>query len=382
MGAYLSGGIDSSVTATVLSRSGMFSNSPSPLDVFSIAFPNQPYDESEVFIKTARDLGFNLHTESVDSISAEDFRRCLYFIEQPQSQPLDIPMHRLSKLVRDSGFKVVLSGEGSDELFGGYFVYGLNQIRRALSLPGLSGFKSAALPRLMTQMIKHPEDQLIFLKVYSSGDKKIIDRFGTFPVWLPIWMINSMATKGLMLEPQRDSLGEGSAIHKITEPLKGRYNGIDEFNKSIYLELKTRLPNYILSRADRNSMANSVELRVPFLSNSMIETASKIPTMVKMLGVNEKYVLRKAFKSLIPRHIYKRKKFGYIMEAEKLWNGNSPLIREAMSEEQIKKTGVFNPKTVESMLSEFRTTNDPSRKDNLGSIITGVLSVQLIDSAL
>lgn len=382
VGAYLSGGIDSSVTAAILAKTSAYAQSKNPLDVFSIAFPGQPYDESPVFEKTVRDLGFNLHAEAIESVSAEDFKRCLYYLEQPQCQPLDIPMYRLSKLVRASGFKVVLSGEGSDELFGGYSVYGLNQIRRALNLPGLRGFKAAVLPRLMSQMIRYPDDQLVFLKVFTSGDKKIIDRFGTFPVWLPMWMINSMAASRLLADPVQDSLGEGSAIHRLAEPLKGRYSGIDEFNKSIYLELKTRLPNYILARADRNSMANSVELRVPFLSNKMIDTTCSIPTTVKMLGVNEKYVLRKAFRRYIPRHIYKRKKFGYIMEPGKLWAGDPPLIREMMSEAQIKKTGLFNPQTVNSMLAEFRAGADESRVDKLGSILTGVLSIQLLDTVL
>jgi asparagine synthase (glutamine-hydrolysing) len=190
--------------------------------------------------------------------------------------------------------------------------------------------------------------------------------------------MQSRLRDGLFVDRMADSLGEGSAMHGVCQSLKSRYAGIDDFDKSIAIEFKTRLPNYILARADRNSMAHSVELRVPFLANGMIENACQVPPMVKMFALKEKYVLRKAFAGMLPRHVQKRMKFGYDAPVAPFWQRPDELRDEMMSASALKRTGLFAETVVAAWRKEAAETGDMRRKHDLYGRLTGVLSVQLL----
>ena len=378
IGAYLSGGIDSTVTTLVL-RDVLGANAD--LQTFSIKFADAEFDESRIFEQTIRASGLRSKVLEAPPVDAALFQRVLHQLEQPQSSLLDVPMYALSKLVHDSGFKVVLSGEGSDELFGGYFVYTLNQIRRALSLPAVGGARSFLLGRVLRYFFSNAEDRQALGEILSRDPDPVIDRFGTYPAWYPTWVMQARQREGLFAGRLEDSLGEGSAMHRVCESLKHRYAGIDDLNKSICIEFKTRLPNYILARADRNSMAHSVELRVPFLANAMVENACEVPPMVKMFALKEKYVLRKAFAGLLPRHVKKRMKFGYDAPVAPLWQRPDELRDEMLSASALKRTGLFAEPVVAQWAKEAAATSDMHRKQDLYGRLTGVLSVQLLHDA-
>jgi asparagine synthase (glutamine-hydrolysing) len=184
--------------------------------------------------------------------------------------------------------------------------------------------------------------------------------------------------EGLFKDKHADSLGEGSAMYEVCQSLKTKYADIDDFNKSIYIDMKTRLPNYILSRADKNAMANSVELRVPFLSNEMIDYGCSVPPMLKMFGLKEKYILNKAFEQIVPEHVLKREKFSYNAPTLAFWEGKDELRNELMSPAAIAKTGIFNEKTVSRLMQEAKETQGTQRQNDLHSLLTGVLSIQLL----
>jgi asparagine synthase (glutamine-hydrolysing) len=378
VGAYLSGGIDSTVTTLVL-RDVL--GAKADLQTFSIKFADAHFDESETFEQTARAAGLRAAVLEAPSADAALFQRVLHHLEQPQSSLLDVPMFALSKLVHGNGYKVVLSGEGSDELYGGYFVYTLNQIRRALSLPAVAGARSFLLGRVLRYYFGNAEDRRALREILSQDPEPVIDRFGTYPAWYPTWVMQSRLSEGLFADKMADSLGEGSAMHGACQSLKSRQAGIDDFNKSIGIEFKTRLPNYILARADRNSMAHSVELRVPFLANGMIDSACQVPPMVKMFALKEKYVLSKAFDNLLPAHVRKRMKYGYDAPVVPLWQRPDALRDEMMSASQLKRTGLFAEATVAQWRKEAAETGDLRRKHDLYGRLTGVLSVQLLHDA-
>ena len=373
--SYLSGGIDSTITSIVLQS---LRSDAGPLNTFSIRFADRAYDESEIFLKTAEEYKFKAQICDLQSIDASLFGDVIHAIEQPQITPMDVPMYCLSNLVRQNNTKVVLSGEGSDELFGGYFQFTLNQIRRALSLPMVSRFKAPLLNRVLRYYFRSPEDRAFYAQPYLSDPAEVIGRYGTYPVWYPAWLAKSKLREGLFKAPLADSLGEGSAFYRAAQPLKNEYSRIDDFDKSIYLEQKLRLPNYILSRADRNSMAHSVELRVPFLSNRMIDVSAAIPPILKMLGLREKFILRKAFENTVPPRVLARMKFGYSAPASLLWNHEDAQRDELLSDDALQASDIFDPAVVHQLQEDRRQSPDLRRREDSAALLTGVLSTQLL----
>lgn len=377
IGAYLSGGIDSTVISISLKAA---LNRAEKLRTFSIKFADPGFDESPIFRQTIAACGFDAAVLESPPADAALFQKVLYHLEQPQSSLLDVPMFSLSALVREHGLKVILAGEGSDELFGGYFQFTLNQIRRALLLLAPGGTRDFMLDRVLRYYFRDERDRVRLQRVLSQDPAPVAARFGTYPAWYPSWLLKAEEREGLFHDDYADSLGEGSAMHGISLAIAERYAGIDDFNKSIYLEMRSRLPNYILARADRNSMAHSVEVRVPFLSNRMIDEACAMPPMVKMLALREKHVLRQAFAKLVPKHVSKRMKFGYNAPSLPLWQGKDALRDDMISGDALRRTGLFRPETVDAWRVEADATDDLRRKHDLYGRLTGVLSVQLLDA--
>ncbi len=375
--SYLSGGIDSTITAALLSEA-----IKERMSSFSIKFQEKAFDESPVFLDTISRCGFDGHILELSGAEGGYFPQVIRNIEQPQFSTLDIPLYRLSALVRETGTKVVLTGEGADELFGGYGVYTLNQARRALSLPALQSVRTPLLEKVLRFFVALPDEQRMFFNAYSADLTPVIHRFGTYPAWYPLWQLNSQMKEPFFREKLQDSLREDSYIAGLGARLRSSYARINDFDKSIYLELKTRLPNYILHRTDRNSMANSVEARVPYLSNRMIDFSAQIPPLHKMFGLREKYVLRKAFQSVLPRALYKRRKYAFNAPNDWLWRAETPAWREdLLSESAIQETGLFSVKTVTEAKAEVAAASSlhtHGRIQSLATMLTGVLSTQLL----
>ena len=374
VGSYLSGGLDSTVTTLILKE---ILGSTANLKTFSIKFADPKFDESPIFKKTAEMGGFDSEIVEVPNIDAQLFQKVLYHLEQPQRSLMDIPMFSMAEQVRKNGYKVVLSGEGSDELFGGYLPYKLNHIRRSLSAFDFWGIKKIFMWFIL-RSIQDEGNRQNFKKLMSIDPNPVMEKFGTYPIWYPHWQINGAMRDGLFRDTFTDSLGEDSAMYEVCQSLKTKYADIDDFNKSIYIDMKTRLPNYILSRADRNSMAHSVELRVPFLSNEMIDYGCSVPTMLKMFGLKEKYILNKAFEKIVPPHVKKREKFAYNAPNLTFWQAKDDLRDELMSPKALAKTAIFNEQRVSNLMKEAQETPLIQRKNELQALLTGVLSIQLL----
>jgi len=180
----------------------------------------------------------------------------------------------------------------------------------------------------------------------------------------------------LFEEGLSDRLEQHPYLQKIAEELQSDYRGISEYDKSLYHELKTRLPNYILLRGDRNSMAHSVELRMPYLDNKVLANGYSIPPCYKMLGLSEKYILKRAFRNLLPTHVRKRTKFAFNAPTPLLWQSGSAAY-DMISNENIQRSGVFDPKQVKTLCSEALNPKEMSA-DEAKLILTGVLSVQIL----
>lgn len=376
--SYLSGGIDSTAISFALAKT---LEQGKTLTTFSIFFREKEYDESESILKTSRILGFDNFNVQLDSSVVKDFQSVISMIEQPQFVPLDLPIFHLSKLVRNHNIKVVLAGEGSDELLGGYWSFTLNQIRRALSLPALKPIKEPALRRVLKFFVREPADRDMLLRGYLDQPERAINHFGTFPAWFPLWKHRETIKRELFVDGFRNSIFENEYLAGVGRDIKTAYSGINDFDKGIYLEMRTRLPNYILHRADRNSMAHSVEARLPFLDDRLAQFIFNIAPLFKMYGVKEKYALRKAFTGRIPSHVTHKRKFGYNAPNSWIWDNPTEHIRDMLSESNVAKLGIFQPQVVTRYLKESignsPNVNTPAIMQRR-QFLTGVLSTVML----
>ncbi|MCC6932234.1 MAG: asparagine synthase (glutamine-hydrolyzing) [Deltaproteobacteria bacterium] len=378
MSAYLSGGIDSTIVTGLLRQGYAKTND---LQTFSIKFADRNFDESEVFEQTSKIFGLPAKVVTMKKATADDFLAAVQVIEQPQFTPLDIPMQQLAAMVRENERKVVLVGEGSDELFGGYVSFVLNQARRAIFMPFIEPMRPLLLEKVTEYFLGRGEFSTRVAHTLLTQTDEVIAKFGTYPAWYPWWAIANQARKGLFKDKDYDSLAADSAMLQVIDNINGHFVGLSEYDKSLYIELKTRLPNYILSRADRNSMHSSVELRLPFLDNEVLDYSLTIPEGYKMFALKEKYVLRKAMANVLPKHIVNRRKFGYDSPVKWIWENQTERSRYLLSDEALKKTDVFAVDEVQAIHKSIKDKAFPEQSQDYqekAGQLSGVLAVQAL----
>lgn len=374
--AYLSGGIDSTAVAMTLNE---LLQGKKALSSFSIAFPGfSEFDESSSFKKTADFYHFDAHTLNATQPDAALLQEVLYHLEQPQSSLMDVSLFALARTVRESGYKVALAGEGADELLGGYSVFKLHQMYLLLSKLRMPFIVNWFLTKWIGSDLLSKEEARLMQYQLNKDLPLITDLLGTVPAWYPVWAFNSFSSRSLFLADYPFIAASGSALQRLCAPLKDTYQYCDEFHKSIYIELKTRLPNYILSRSDRLSMAHGVELRMPFLANEMIEVLLAVPWMLKLFFFKEKYIEYQSFKKKLPPHFAKKSKQGFNAPMGTFFDVPDDLRDYCLSKERIDSLGVFRSEAVEALRKQRVQPITKQRKQHLEAQLLGVLSVQLL----
>lgn len=376
VGAYLSGGLDSTVIAALVKQLGK-----THLKTFSIAFKDKEFDESS-FQNEASEY---LHTDHQTVMcSSQDigrvFPEVIWHTEKPILRTAPAPLFLLSKLVRDQGFKVVLTGEGSDEILGGYDIFKEAKIRRFWAKYPDSKFRPILLRRLYPYMKNLQSQSDAYLRAFFHVRKE--DTGSPFFSHLPRWDTTSKL-KVFFSKDTADRLKNVNAMHTLEGQLPRRYEQWDSFSQSQYLEAAYLLPGYILSsQGDRMAMAHSVEGRFPFLDYRVVEFASRLSPQLKMKVLNEKYLLKAAVGDLIPRSIRNRHKQPYrAPDSQSFREGgkDAPLfeyVEELLAPRAIQEGGVFDPGAVGKLLAKARQGQIVSMKDNMA--LVGVLSTQLV----
>lgn len=286
LGSFLSGGIDSSyITACLM-----------PDKTFSVGFEQESFDETTM----AEDLSNILGIENIKrTITGDDcmgkLEEIQYHMDEPQSNPSTLPLYFLAKLVKDNGVTVVLSGEGADEIFGGYEWYDMDQGQRFLKkFP-------AFLVRGAARMAKH---------LPNFKGKTTLLRAG-----LPVE--ETFIGEALIFEEKEaeqiltDVYRGGTPVKEITDKVYALVKGKDDVTKKQFLDLKLFMEGDILQKADKMSMAHSLELRVPFLDKEVMKVAEGIGSDQKIAHGTTKFVLREASKGKIPKEWYQRTKKGF-----------------------------------------------------------------------
>jgi asparagine synthase (glutamine-hydrolysing) len=375
VGAYLSGGIDSTViTALVGARVG------EKLRTFSVAFDDAEFDES-VFQQEASAFLGTSHSalrSSHDDI-ARVFPAVVWHTEQPILRTAPAPLYLLSRLVHDSGFKVVLTGEGADEMLGGYDVFKETKIRTFWGRRPGSSWHALLLKRLYPYMDGFQRQSLDYLKhFFHVTDDDVRHPFFSH---LPRWELTSKC-KLFFSDSVRAEIRSRHPIDQLAGLLPPEYTKWPPFGKAEFLEAQYLLPGYILSsQGDRMAMAHAVESRYPFLDHRVVEFAARLPVNVKMKVLDQKYLLKQAVKGLIPESIRMRHKQPYrAPDGKSFFTGKDGYINDVLSPSRLRQDGIFDPKATEALINKFRSGRETSLKDNMALI--GILSTTLLVDCL
>jgi asparagine synthase (glutamine-hydrolysing) len=375
VGAYLSGGLDSSVITAIVK-----SIAKDRLRSFSVTFGDPEYDESAYQNEVVQFLGTDhshVHCSAADI--ARVFEDVLWHTERPVVRTAPAPLYLLSRLVRDSGYKVVLTGEGADEMLGGYDIFKEAKIRAFWAAQPESSRRPQLLKRLYPYLPNVQSQPDAFLRGFFRLNTTASNCFFSH---LPRWELTSKL-KMLYSDRVRSELNGYDVYAELSASLPARFASWDGFTRAQYLETAILLPGYILSaQGDRVAMAHSVEGRFPFLDHRVVQFASTLPPRLKMKVLNEKYILKRAAGHLIPPSVRRRPKQPYRAPDATSFvtpdaQGRLPDYVEALlSPERVKQDGVFNPAAVAQLLAKARAGKAAGVRDNMAFV--SVLSTQLV----
>lgn len=373
VGAYLSGGLDSSVVTALIK---LFTSSR--LRTFSVGFEGAEFDESQFQQEVVRALATDHQSILCKASDIGDyFGEVIRHTERPILRTAPAPLYHLAHFVRQNGYKVVLTGEGADEILAGYDIFKETKVRRFWARQPASKWRPLLLRRLYPYLAGLQGQPQAYLQAFFKvGLDRPNDPFFSH---LPRWMMTSRL-KGFFSQDMRRSLDGYDAIGEMRGMLPAEYGQWHWLSQAQYLEAGYLLPGYILSsQGDRVSMAHAVEGRFPFLDHRVVEFSARIPPRLKLRGLNEKYILRRSVGRHLPQTIAQRPKQPYRAPDSQCFFGKQApeYVEELLSPRQIASSGYFDAPAVEKLVQKCRTQESLGVKDNMS--LVGILSVQLLD---
>jgi asparagine synthase (glutamine-hydrolysing) len=374
VGAYLSGGLDSSGIVAMVRG---FTDTP--VRTFSVAFEDAEFDESEHQLAMVRHLGTDHTTLRVTRREIGDaFPRLVRHAEAPVLRTAPVPMMLLSARVRAEGYKVVLTGEGADEVFGGYDLFKEAKVRRFWARQPDSTMRPKLLGRLYGYLENSPVRNPAFAQSFFGQGLEHIGR----PIFAhaPRWATSQRALA--FLSPElRAGLGSWDPLAFYEQRLPPAIMSWGPLARDQYVEAKSLLAAYLLAaQGDRVAAANSIEGRVPYLDHRVIEFGNRLPERWKIRGMTEKYLLRRALADLLPADIVTRTKQPYrAPDSQSFFEGGQALdyVTDLLSAERIRKAGYFDATTVGRLLDKCRAGKATGFADNQAFV--GIVSTMLLD---
>ncbi len=377
VGCYLSGGIDS---CSILGLSSAMRQDP--VKAFTIGFADKDYDETPIAQEMAAATGAD---QDILRLNADHlygyFEKTLWHTERTIYNTLAVAKFLMSKHVRDIGYKVVVTGEGSDELFAGY-----PSFRRDLFLHGLTDLPDEERKTWEAML---GESNALFkgamLAADAHDDLYLSDRIGFTPSCLQPWLSCETTARAVMNKDRASKIKDYKPGLAIAEKLDR--NMLDKrhpLDKAQYVWSKTMLEGQILTwGGDRVDMANSMEARPAFLDHHLAETATHIPPLHRIKDRKEKWVLKEAMKGLLPKTLYEREKFAFMAPPattnKSKWDAMSELAKEYLASDAISAAGLLDKAAIEDLTEEALSEDtDRARKVQLDAIINHMLGVQIL----
>ena len=378
VGCYLSGGLDSSVIAA-LGRKVKGER----FCTYSIRFEDAEYDET-VYQRAVAERIDSDHREVLvrrEDI-AEAFPEVVLHAERPLLRTAPAPLFLLSRLVRDSGIKVVLTGEGADEVFAGYDLFREGKIRRFWGRQPGSALRGRLLERLYPYLARSPVANRAMAREFFGRGREHPDvpGFAHQTRWS-----STAALQRLFTADVRERARTVDVVARLLGALPAEFGSWSSLAQDQWIEIQTLLSGYLLaSQGDRMLMAHSVEGRFPFLDVNVVELAASLPASYKVKVLDEKHVLKRAAEELIPPEILSRPKQPYRAPDAMCFAGRKrpEWVADVMSERFVAAAGVFDPRGVAALWKKCQASTGEqfSNADNMA--VVGVLSTGLLHQSL
>ncbi|MGE3277251.1 MAG: asparagine synthase (glutamine-hydrolyzing) [Vicinamibacterales bacterium] len=343
LGAFLSGGVDSSTIVAFMSQATSL-----PVNTFSMGFDDGSYNELPFAREVAQLFGTHHRERVVSPAVGELFDRLVTHLDEPFADVSMFPTFMVSRLAREH-VAVALSGDGGDELFGGYDAY---EAQAAAERLGRVGNAVLPIAAAVTAMIR-PQEQK---KGLVNGIKRFVQGAATAPADIGHyrWMtyLGSRGRRRLYSAGLQEALRRSDVYQPVRDVLR-RYSHDEWLNRQLYADLTIYLADDILVKVDRMSMATSLETRAPFLDVDVMELAFSMRGDLKVRKGERKWVLKRAVEGLIPASILDRRKQGFSIPIKNwLKRELQPLMRELLSPDRIARRGLFEPVEVARLMDD------------------------------
>ena len=370
VGAYLSGGLDSSATAALIQHT-----TQRRMKTFSVGFKDAAYDETRWQTMMAEHLGTDHESISVgDAEIAGAFERVVWLSETPLLRTAPTPLYALSGLVRSQNYKVVLTGEGADEVFCGYNILREAKVRAFWARDPRSRRRPLLLTKLYPYLQQSPPGFLA--QFYGAG----LEESASDPYFShrPRWRNTGPIGAFLAADIQEAAVARDSE-ERLGASLPPEFRLWGPVARAQYLEMTLFMAGYLLSsQGDRMLMGHNVEGRFPFLDHRLAELAGTLPASAKLASLNEKSLLKQAVADLLPAAIVQRPKQPYrAPDSASFFVGpGADLVREAFDTEALLETGLIDPQRTAGLLRKWQAGKLTGARDNMAFV--GLLSLQLL----
>lgn len=338
LGAFLSGGIDSSVVVGIMSRI-----SDRPVETFSIGFKEREFDESDKALLVSKQNQTNHHLHILTPHDILDHMESIVAsMDEPFADSSMLPTYFVSKFTREK-VTVALTGDGGDELFGGYSKYMIDLYSKMY----------ASIPKLLRkEVIERVLYSAPDSSTYTRQARKVVENYHLDKITRRRNMMMMGASEQLRSELLTGNFYEPRSLDFIGHKMRELSN-VDELTSTLYTDFSIILEGDMLTKVDRMSMLNSLETRVPMLDRGMIELAFQIPSRYKIKGRIQKYILKDTFSDMLPEIILRQKKQGFGVPLDIWFRG--PLKEELLrllDYSRLKSQGIFNPGQVREIINE------------------------------
>ncbi len=355
LGAFLSGGVDSSLIAALMQK-----ESSTKIKTFSIGFNDQNYDEAIYAKQVSQQIGTDHHELYVSSKEAQDvIPKLPVLFDEPFSDVSQIPNFILAKFAKEK-VTVCLTGDGADEVFGGYRRYNLAMQLWSYLEVVPDGFKNSLFKLLHRTSIK------TLAMMLNSSQQFLFKKDNTFPFADKLYKSASLLKAKSFNEfyamlvsfkwDLTDPIVRSYKYHNFIQDLAAEYQDLNNIDLMMAIDTLTYLPDDILTKVDRTSMGTSLETRIPYLDHKIVEFAWKLPTNLKIKKDNGKWILKKVLQKYLPKNLIDRKKTGFGVPIES-WLRSS--LREwgedLLNESNLKDEGFFDHKLIQRMWNEHLT---------------------------
>ncbi|MDB5049858.1 MAG: hypothetical protein JWO30_2929 [Fibrobacteres bacterium] len=369
--AYLSGGLDSSITCALVKK-----HHSNDLITFSVAFKDKRFDEREYQMRMVEHLKTDHRSIEVDDDDiGRDFADVVWYAERPIMRTAPAPLLALSRLVRGNGIKVVLTGEGADEIFGGYNIFREDKARRFWARQPESKFRPLALGKLYGYIARDSNASTFWQLFFRKGMEDVEN-----PYYSHLIRWNNTSQMRRILHPDfRAQMPSEEALIEDLDPYLD--SGRDKWHplcRAQYLEMVLFMSGYLLnSQGDRMMMGNSIEGRYPFLDHRLIEFAATVPPKYKIHGLEEKYLLKRSFEDLVPSSIVNRPKQPYRAPIAACFRDGTSLAAGCITPEALKSAGYVNADAFGRLMAKGRGNGVPLGERDEMAVAT-VTSLQLL----